>query len=188
MELGRDAEAEASFQQAIAIDNNPEVHNNLGTLWKKRGRLDDAIGAYRQSLAQSPGYANAHYNLGNAYRDRKEMESAAECFRQALNSDPGHASALVALGQVLQALQRAGEAVPILERALVLIQDDADLYCDPGRRPPVLRTLQGRRRPIPQGAGVQPQAIAGLVLGRVCGELPERACRRKFLFQESAGV
>lgn len=142
MELGRDAEAEASFQQAIAIDNNPEVHNNLGTLWKKQGRLDDAVGAYRQALAQSPGYANAHYNLGNVYRDRTEMESAAECFRRALNSDPGHASALVGLGQVLRALQRTGEAVPILERALVLIQDDAELYCDLGDALQALGQLQ----------------------------------------------
>jgi protein O-GlcNAc transferase len=143
MELGRDGEAEASFQQAISLDSNPEVHNNLGTLWKKQGRLDDAIRAYRQALAQSPGYANAHYNLGNAYRDQKEMESAARCFQRAVNADPGHASALVGLGQVLQALQRAGEAVPFLERALVLIPDDADLYCDLGDALQTLGQLPG---------------------------------------------
>jgi predicted O-linked N-acetylglucosamine transferase (SPINDLY family) len=143
MELGKDAEAEDSFQKAIAIDNNPEVYNNLGTLCKKQGRLDDAIAAYRRALARSPAYANAHYNLGNAYRDRKEMESAAECFQQALSCNPEHANALVGLGQALQALRRAGEAVPILERALVLISDDAELYCDLGDALQTLGQLQG---------------------------------------------
>ncbi len=143
MELGRDAEAEASFQQGIAIADSPEFRNNLGTLWKKQGRLDDAIGAFEQALAQSPEYANAHYNLGNARRDRHELESAAGCFERAVNADPGHARALVALGQVLQALRRPGEAVNFLERASALITDDAELDCDLGDALQTLGELQG---------------------------------------------
>jgi predicted O-linked N-acetylglucosamine transferase (SPINDLY family) len=143
MELGRDAEAERSFQQAISIEAAPEFHNNLGTLRKKQGRLDDAIDAYRQAIAQSPDYANAHYNLGNAHRDKREMETAAECFSRAVTADPGHARALVGLGQVLQALQRAEEAVPYLERALVLIPDDADLHCDLGDALQTLGRMEG---------------------------------------------
>ncbi len=142
MELGRDAEAEASFQQAIVIADSPEFHNNLGTLYRKQGRLDDAIASFRQALTQSPDYANAHYNLGNTYRDKQEMAAAAESFQQAVNANPEHASALVGLGQALLALHRAAEAVPFLERALALIPDDADLYCDLGDALQTINQLQ----------------------------------------------
>ncbi|HTS29280.1 MAG TPA: tetratricopeptide repeat protein [Bryobacteraceae bacterium] len=142
MELGRDAEAEASFRQGIATAANPELHNNLGTLWRKQGRLDDAIQAYQEALAESPGYANAHYNLGNAWRDKKEWERAAECFQRAVNAEPDHARALVALGQLLQALERPAEAVPVLERAASLIPGDAELYCDLGDALQTLREWQ----------------------------------------------
>src|SRR6185369_601795 len=46
--------------------------------------------------------------------------------------EPEHPRALVALGQVLQALARPADAVPVLERALRQIDDDPDLYCDLG--------------------------------------------------------
>ena len=143
MELGRDAEAEASFQRGIAIDHAPEILNNLGSLWRKQGRLDEAIAAYQQALAQTPEYANAHYNLGNAWRDKKQLEQAAGCFRNAVNADPEHANSLVGLGQILQAIERPEEAVPFLERALVLTPHDADVHCDLGDALQTLKQLQG---------------------------------------------
>ncbi|MCK5514079.1 MAG: tetratricopeptide repeat protein, partial [Deltaproteobacteria bacterium] len=39
-------------------------HNNLGMAYFKKGRLDEAIAQYEQTLAISPNYAKAHNNLG----------------------------------------------------------------------------------------------------------------------------
>lgn len=132
IELGREHDAELNFKSAIAIDNAPESHNNLGNLWKKQGRLDDAIDEYKQALEQSPGYANANYNLALAYRARSQPERAAECFRQAVKADPEHAGALAGLGQLLHETERSAEAVPFLERALGLMPYAAALHCDLG--------------------------------------------------------
>ncbi|MBZ5620285.1 MAG: tetratricopeptide repeat protein [Acidobacteriia bacterium] len=143
MALGREDEAEVSFERAIAIDKSPESYNNLGNLWKNQGRLDDAISAYRNALAEAPDYANAHYNLGNAHRDKRELEEAAECFRRAVNTDPEHANALVGLGQILQALGRTKEAVPFLERAVALLPDNAEVHCDLADALQTLGQLEG---------------------------------------------
>ena len=60
----------------------------------------------------------------------------------AVESDPRHARALAALGQVLQTLARPEDAVPFLQRAIVLMPDDADLHCDLGNALQTLGQLQ----------------------------------------------
>ena len=128
MELGREAEAEACFARAVTVEESPECLNNLGTLWKKQGRLDEAIGAFQRAIGASPEYANAHYNLGNAFREQGRLAEAIVAFERALQSDAEHSGALAALGQTL----RGSEAIPFLERALALLPDDAGLHCDLG--------------------------------------------------------
>ena len=68
-ELGRLDEAEASYNQAIAVKPDlAEAHNNLGNVFKELERLDEAIASYGQATALKPDYAVAHYNLGNALK------------------------------------------------------------------------------------------------------------------------
>jgi protein O-GlcNAc transferase len=142
MALGMSDEAEASFRRAIDIANLPDSYNNLGVLCEEQGRLDDAITAYQQAAARAPGCA-AHCNLGSAYQAKGELEAAATCFRWVIDRDPGHADALASLGQVQLKLGRVEDAVPFLQRAVVLIPDDAGLECDLGDALQTLGQLSG---------------------------------------------
>jgi predicted O-linked N-acetylglucosamine transferase (SPINDLY family) len=155
--LGMADEAEASFRRAIALDDSPDSYNSLGVLWKQQGRLDDAIAAYQQALARSPGHAAAHYNLGNAYLAKGQPGPAADCFRRAVDSDPEHARALAALGQVLQTLARVEDAVPFLKRAGVLMPDDADLHCDLGNALQTLGQLQAANAAYRRSLQINPK-------------------------------
>ena len=128
--LGQDEEAEARFRQSLALGKSPETQNNLGVLLKKRGRLSEAIAAFQDALALNPEYQDAGYNLGNSYRTSNDLERAAACFQLVVDQEPSHGNALAALGQVLKALKRSREAVPVLQRALSLLSADADLHCD----------------------------------------------------------
>ncbi len=131
-QTGQPAQAVELIRRALAIAPDAERYNSLGVLCQAQDRLDDAIAAYKQSLEQAPGFAEAHYNLGNAYWAKGEIEAAAKCFRRAVESDPGHARALTALCQTLKTLGRTEDAVPFLKRAVVLMSDNADLHCDLG--------------------------------------------------------
>jgi pSer/pThr/pTyr-binding forkhead associated (FHA) protein len=52
--------AEAAFSAALAADpDNNNALYQLGFLWEKRGRRDDALDAYRQVLAAQPQHASA---------------------------------------------------------------------------------------------------------------------------------
>ena len=142
MVLGVADEAEASFRRAIDIANSPDCYNNLGVLCEEQGRIDEAITAYQQAAARAPGCA-AHCNLGRAYQAKGELEAAATCFRWVIDSDPEHSRALASLGQVLLKLGRVEDAVPFLQRAGVLMPDDADLQCDLGNALQTLGQLSG---------------------------------------------
>jgi tetratricopeptide (TPR) repeat protein len=40
---------------------------NLGTLFYREGRMDEAVSALKQAIERKPNYTRAHYNLGLAY-------------------------------------------------------------------------------------------------------------------------
>lgn len=85
---------------------------NSQTLFKQAlqlhqsGRLDEAIGLYRQLLKTLPKAAEIHFNLGYALLARGRQAEALDCFRQLTKSQPKLAEAHLALGN---ALARAGE-------------------------------------------------------------------------------
>src|SRR5699024_9832691 len=66
----------------------PEGLNNLGNVYLRTGRLDDAFDALRRSLAARPNNAEARTNLGNAYRARNQLNEAMAEYQAALQIRP----------------------------------------------------------------------------------------------------
>jgi tetratricopeptide (TPR) repeat protein len=64
------------------------AHNNLGIALYDKGRKDEAIAHYRESIRLNPEEsAGAHYNLGCALQDKGRLDEALGHFRQALQLD-----------------------------------------------------------------------------------------------------
>lgn len=58
-------QAEEYLQQAVSIDlAHPVANNQLGLLYRKQGRFDDARKAYTNALSQYPDYLPVRKNLG----------------------------------------------------------------------------------------------------------------------------
>ena len=77
------------------------AHNNLGSLFYRRGEIDHAIEKYKDSLAVRPNVA-AFFNLGIIYMDNGYPAIAREAFLQVLKLSPGDMEArekLQALGE-----------------------------------------------------------------------------------------
>lgn len=58
--------------------NGAKVHNNLGIVYKKFGRYEEAISQYKKALAIDPDYAGAYYNLGLIYGGQGLFSLAAD--------------------------------------------------------------------------------------------------------------
>ena len=80
---GTAEEAERALRSLIDRDaSDAEAHHNLGTLFMRSGRHEEAIVAYRQSLRYRPNYAATYLNLGlkQAYAaDRFGPKNAELC-------------------------------------------------------------------------------------------------------------
>ena len=62
--LGDSGAAETAFKHALdANARNTEAYNQLGMLYRRSGRLEDAHDIYYEGLRQSPDHANLHWNL-----------------------------------------------------------------------------------------------------------------------------
>ncbi|MGB5178947.1 MAG: tetratricopeptide repeat protein [Gammaproteobacteria bacterium] len=66
--LGDQTGAESAFKKAIDTNSrNIEAYNQLGMLYRRHGRLDEAQFIYEEALRRDPDNTNIHWNLGILY-------------------------------------------------------------------------------------------------------------------------
>jgi tetratricopeptide (TPR) repeat protein len=93
------------------------VHNNLAVAFDRRGRIEEALHHYRQTLRFASveivwDAAISHYNIGNALIRLGKPEEAIAAFIEALRINPAHAEAHNGWGL---ALKQQGENLAAIE-------------------------------------------------------------------------
>jgi tetratricopeptide (TPR) repeat protein len=83
------------------LNKNPDSklsHNNLGNIYKKEGRFEEAIQQYLAVIRLQPDFINAHNNLGTAYAAQGYPEKAIQEYLIEISRRPGHIDAHYNLG------------------------------------------------------------------------------------------
>jgi tetratricopeptide (TPR) repeat protein len=90
--LGMDDEVERLLESALAEDPwMAEVSKNLGDLYYRTGRFDEAWEAYQRAAKQQPDLGDdMYFKLGNIAYKRLDSESAAKHWAKALEINPRH--------------------------------------------------------------------------------------------------
>src|SRR3990172_1506777 len=91
--------------------------------WFKRGYRHDtvlsdseqAIKAYKKSIAIDDSLVDAHVNLGFLYLQNDESEKAVECFSKVIELEPDNPEAYNDLGYAYERLERFGSAKQMFE-------------------------------------------------------------------------
>jgi tetratricopeptide (TPR) repeat protein len=91
-----------------------------------------AISLIEQSIALSPGYAEAYYRLGVIYLYQKDADKAVECFKKTIYLDPSFVKAYTNLGGILGQLKQYPEAFALYGKALSLENDNPKIYYNIG--------------------------------------------------------
>ena len=115
--LGNYDAAHAAFQKATLENiDSPVAPYNLGTALYRKGRFNEAMRAFRESLSRHskqgedlPDLANIHYNLGNAQFKTGDLESAIESYKHALRVNPQDADAQYNLALAQQLLKQQSD-------------------------------------------------------------------------------
>ena len=115
------AAAEANYRALLARNElDPQVHNNLGLLYRDRGLTSEAVREFQRALIISPQYSTARNNLGVVLMGAARLDEAATEFRRVLAQDPRDLDARVNLALVEKAAGRPDQARESLLRALTI--------------------------------------------------------------------
>jgi tetratricopeptide (TPR) repeat protein len=133
IEVKRPQDALLSFQQALKL--NPRHWNaayQCGVLLGEAGRLEEALGYFRLCRELQPDDPTALTGLTRCLIGLKKLPAALTENQQAYQRSPGNAAACDHIGVILDLLGREDEALPWLDRALMLRPDFIDAMNDKG--------------------------------------------------------
>ena len=95
-----------------------EIHNNLGNVFKKLEKFDEAQNSYRQAILLKQNYTAAYYNLGNLLKELRRFDEAEKNYNQAIKFRPNYAEAFNNLGNLLKELHRFDESIINFKKSL----------------------------------------------------------------------
>ena len=119
-EQGYDTPALVAFERVAKADPSAITFYNLGTLYMKRGKTDDARAAFERALQLKADYADANNSLGALMAQNGDVPGAIQRFRAALAAKPQFADAMNNLGFALFQTGDAAQARELYEKALAL--------------------------------------------------------------------
>ena len=118
----------SDFQRALAIRSASEhrryrsslavIHDSIGNVLGRKGRLDDAIVHFRQAIELRPDFPDAHYNLATSLFQKGDLDNAIMEYRATLSLSPNDPGANTSLANILVQKGRLREAASHYEIAL----------------------------------------------------------------------
>jgi tetratricopeptide (TPR) repeat protein len=166
-QCGMYADAETLWHATLA--RNPDswlAHNNLGTLLRQKGQVDEAIYHYQQALKIMPDTESVRFNLARAFVQEGKSGEAIAQYHQALQLDPNDMEALNNLAWLLAtapqpALRNGDEALQLARRANELAG---------GKNPVVMGTLAAAFAETGQFAAAAQTVQQALELAQTAGQ------------------
>ena len=116
---------------ASAYPESAKMHQAVGQVHAERGRMDQAILAFRRALSIREE-AMTYNNMGNAYGVKGTFEQALAAYRKAVDLDPRYAEAWKNLAVTAM---RAGEPAAAAEgfsQAAILLPEDREAHFNLG--------------------------------------------------------
>lgn len=99
--------------------------HNLGNLYARLDRTEDAVSAYEAAIRIDNRFFPAKANLALLYNQRGQNDRAEELFRELVTASPERYEMAYSLGLLLAEMQKYREAVPYLEQAAKGLPDRA---------------------------------------------------------------
>lgn len=114
------------YQRKYELSPHSRAFAPLADLYRKAGRLDEALEVLTAGLAEHPQYVSALVILGRCHLDAGRPPGAAEAFARVLGLDPDNLVALKQLAAMASEEGRDERALELLERVVVLDPTDED--------------------------------------------------------------
>jgi tetratricopeptide (TPR) repeat protein len=92
--LKEENEAEEILNAVLTLrPDTTNVYNSLGIIYRRQGRLEEALNAYEKALKVHPDDENIYFNVSRVYLERNEKDKARESLKKAISLNPGFVAA-----------------------------------------------------------------------------------------------
>jgi tetratricopeptide (TPR) repeat protein len=105
---------------------------NLGLLYSKQGRNDEAINLYQTAIRITPYYYRPYNDLGNAYFNKGRLDDALKEYQTALTLNPDYPESHNNMGIIFAKKKHFGEAIREFDTAIKLKPNYADAHVNLG--------------------------------------------------------
>jgi type IV pilus biogenesis/stability protein PilW len=124
--------AETHLKEAISLKNGdfPKAHNNLGVVYLKMQRYDDAIKQFEKAagniLYDTPEFA--YTNMGWAYYKKGDFIQAKKYYEESIKMEQRYSLAYYNLGLLYSDLEKYDDAVKEFKRAIKFSSNYLDAW------------------------------------------------------------
>lgn len=117
--VGQELEAIKILEHICAQNQNlPDVLNNLGNLYTKQARNEEALILFKRAIRVKPSFADAHNNIASVFKNLGQYSEVEQALEKCLKYAPRHLLALVNLGKLQVKKGNNQLAKGYLEKAL----------------------------------------------------------------------
>jgi tetratricopeptide (TPR) repeat protein len=103
-------------------------HNNLGVIYLKLNRADEALSEFQKALKLDPRYIDTYNNLGGVYNLKGDYERAVRFFRRAILLNPGYVEAYNNLANTYFKKELWDAAIELFRKAIAVNPNYANAY------------------------------------------------------------
>ena len=164
--LGKPAQAEGFYLKAITAKKAAAggrdfalARLNLGELYGKSSRFEEAIRQFDLALKSDPSLSLAHYNLGVAYLALGNLDRAEHGLTASLSLDPDFQPALFNLARVLQDKKAWDRSSAQFEKFLQLKGPDARAHYHIGVNHHYMGRMQQARQHLNKALDLNPPPV-----------------------------
>ncbi|MGB3962090.1 MAG: tetratricopeptide repeat protein [Sulfurimonas sp.] len=116
------------IKKAISLKAHEVYYHNLGALFGRQGKNQNAVEMYEKAIKLNPRYAEAYYSLGVTLKDLGKTDDAINMFEKTIVLNPMHAECYNNLGVVLQEKGNIEDAMLMLTKVIELNPKHAVAY------------------------------------------------------------
>jgi len=122
-------DGKALYTHALRVTRgNSVMHNNLGVILLREGRIDEAAAQFREALRIRPDHPKAHCNLGRILEQQGQSDLAIAEYEMALLGDPDSLTAHNNLGNIFVRQKKTEAAIRHYRVALAADPDDEHIH------------------------------------------------------------
>ncbi len=122
-----------SLERACTLQGFPEAHFLSGEIYRRLGRLPDALRQYQRAISLKPDFPQALNNLGAACMQLGAFQKAADAFGKVVALMPERSDSLHNLGLALIQAKRHDEAIACFRKLIQLAPDTPSGFVNLGK-------------------------------------------------------